>query len=75
MANKTTNYELTKPLAEEFYNVEDQNGNMDIIDAELKKNADSIAKVKSVSAVVTTTGTGAAYLASVSYTHLRAHET
>jgi hypothetical protein len=65
VANKTTNYELTKPLAEEFYNVEDQNGNMDIIDAELKKNADSIAKVKSVSAVVTTTGTGAAYLASV----------
>lgn len=65
MANKTTNFNLTKPLAEEFYNVEDQNGNMDIIDAELKKNADSIAKVKSASAVVTTTGTGAAYLAAV----------
>lgn len=65
MANKTTNFNLTKPLAEEFYNVEDQNGNMDIIDAELKKNADSIAKMKSASAVVTTTGTGAAYLAAV----------
>ena len=65
MANKTTNFNLTKPLAEEFYNVEDQNGNMDIIDTELKKNADNIAKVKSASAVVTTTGTGAAYLAAV----------
>lgn len=36
MANKTTNYNLTKPLPEEFYDVEVQNGNMDIIDAELK---------------------------------------
>lgn len=31
MANKTTNYELVKPLASEFYDVEVQNGNMDKI--------------------------------------------
>ena len=36
MANKTTNYNLTKPLASEFYDVEVQNDNMDIIDAQLK---------------------------------------
>ena len=39
MANKTTNYNLTKPLPEEFYDIEVHNGNMDIIDAELKKRA------------------------------------
>lgn len=42
MANKTTNYELVKPLASEFYDIEVQNGNMDKIDAEMKANADKI---------------------------------
>ena len=42
MANKTTNYELVKPLASEFYDVEVQNGNMDKIDAGMKANADGI---------------------------------
>lgn len=42
MANKTENYELTKPLASEFYDVEVQNGNMDKIDARMKANADAI---------------------------------
>lgn len=65
MANKTTNFNLTKPLASEFYDVADQNGNMDIIDAELKKNADAIARAKASAAPVTTTGTAAAYLAAV----------
>ena len=37
MANKTTNYNLTKPLPEEFYDINVHNDNMDIIDAELKK--------------------------------------
>ena len=37
MADKTTNYNLTKPSADDFYDVVVQNGNMDIIDAELKK--------------------------------------
>lgn len=37
MANNTTNYNLVKPTADEFYNIEVFNGNADIIDAELKK--------------------------------------
>lgn len=37
MATKTSNYDLIKPSPEDFYNVEDQNTNMDVIDAELKK--------------------------------------
>ena len=32
MANKTTNYKLTKPLESEFYDVGVQNENMDKID-------------------------------------------
>ena len=39
MPNLTENYKLKKPLPEEFYNIDDHNGNMDIIDAELKKRA------------------------------------
>lgn len=41
MANKTTNYGLTKPIAEDFYDVNVMNENMDIIDSELKKKYDS----------------------------------
>lgn len=37
MPNLTSNYGLKKPLPEEFYNVQVQNENMDIIDKELKK--------------------------------------
>lgn len=54
MAINTSNYNLKKPSSEDFYNVEDQNGNMDIIDQELKRlnednqNADQkISSVKS----------------------------
>lgn len=36
MPNYTQNYKLKKPLQEEFYNIDDHNGNMDIIDAQLK---------------------------------------
>lgn len=36
MPNYTTNYNLKKPLQEEFYNIDDHNGNMDIIDGMLK---------------------------------------
>lgn len=39
MPNKTTNYGLTKPLPSEFYDIQVQNENMDIIDRELKKRA------------------------------------
>ena len=37
MSNKTTNFGLTKPSQEDFYDVQVHNGNMDIIDAEMKK--------------------------------------
>lgn len=48
MANKTTNYGLTKPLPEEFYDIGVHNANMDIIDAELKKKYGSDNKLTAV---------------------------
>lgn len=42
MANKTTNYKLTKPLESEFYDVRVQNENMDKIDTQMKANADAV---------------------------------
>lgn len=42
MANKTSNYKLTKPLESEFYDVGVQNENMDKIDTQMKANADAI---------------------------------
>ena len=39
MPNKTSNFNLTKPLPEEFYNIQVHNDNMDIIDRELKNRA------------------------------------
>lgn len=46
MADKTTNYGLTKPTLEDFYDVNVQNANMDIIDEELKKKYDPNNKPK-----------------------------
>lgn len=46
MANKTTNYGLTKPLSSEFYDVEVQNSNMDIIDSKLKELDPTSASTK-----------------------------
>ena len=40
---KTTNYELKKPESTDFYDVGDQNDNMDIIDGALKENADGLS--------------------------------
>ena len=37
MANYTTNYNLKKPLGSEYYDIEDANGNADLIDAALKE--------------------------------------
>lgn len=37
MATQTVNYNLKKPDNEDFYDIADQNNNMDIIDAELKE--------------------------------------
>jgi hypothetical protein len=41
--NYTENYNLKKPLGTESFNIEDQNGNMEIIDEALKANEDAIA--------------------------------
>ena len=46
MANKTTNYNLTKPLPSEFYDIEVHNSNMDIIDEELKALDSASASAK-----------------------------
>lgn len=47
MPNQTTNYNLTKPLEIERYDVQVFNNNADIIDAQMKSNADGIANVNS----------------------------
>lgn len=43
MAEKTKNYGLTKPNAEDFYDVNTQNENMDIIDEQLKNRIPVLA--------------------------------
>lgn len=47
MATKTTNYRLTKPDGADFYDVDVQNDNMDIIDKQMKANANDIAQLNS----------------------------
>lgn len=47
MPNQTTNYNLTKPLETERYDVQVFNNNADIIDAQMKSNADGIANINS----------------------------
>lgn len=49
MPNWTKNYNLRKPLPEEFYDINEHNSNMDIIDTELAKRAslDDNGKVRS----------------------------
>lgn len=42
----TTNYGLNKPESTDFYNVDDMNSNMDVIDANLKKHEDDIARLE-----------------------------
>ena len=47
MADKTTNYNLIKPIPDEFYDIEVFNENVDIIDAELKKlNDNKVDKIE-----------------------------
>lgn len=43
MATQTINYGLTKPDGSDYYDIEVQNGNMDIIDEELKGHSSSLA--------------------------------
>lgn len=47
MATKTTNYGLTKPDGADFYDVDVQNSNMDIIDKQMKANANAITQLNS----------------------------
>lgn len=47
MATTTTNYGLTKPEGSDFYDIEVQNDNMDIIDKQMKANAKDIAQLNS----------------------------
>lgn len=49
MPNYTSNYNLTKPLQNELYDIDIQNGNMDILDTNLKSvsNVANYAKSKS----------------------------
>ena len=42
MPNYTSNFNLKKPLPDEFYNIQDHNDNMDIIDNALKTAPDSV---------------------------------
>lgn len=45
MAEKTTNLNLTKPSAEDFYDIDVQNENMDIIDVEMKRMDDESKRI------------------------------
>ena len=47
MATKTTNYGLEKPDGTDFYDVDVQNSNMDIIDKQMKENANAITQLNS----------------------------
>ena len=47
MATTTTNYGLTKPEGSDFYDIGVQNDNMDIIDKQMKANANDIAQLNS----------------------------
>ena len=61
MADKTTNYNLTKPTEDEFYDIGVFNENADIIDAELKKlNDDKVDVVNNLTSTSTTSALSAA---------------
>jgi hypothetical protein len=57
MSNYTTNYNLKKPLGTDNYNIEDQNGNMDIIDSTLKTQSTQIKESSNI--LTPTTGSTA----------------
>ena len=62
MAEKTKNYNLIKPGLNDFYNIEDFNKNVDIVDEELKKAHDKLTiseenQVKGLNLTFKVTGT------------------
>ena len=48
MATQTTNYGLTMPGYNEVADIEVINDNMNLIDAQMKKNADGVSKAKGI---------------------------
>ena len=48
MATQTTNYGLTLPNYDEMADIDVINENMDLIDAQMKKNADGVGQAKSI---------------------------
>ena len=46
MATETTNYKFKKPAGTDFYNIEDQNGNWDIADSQIKAAKDAADEAK-----------------------------
>ena len=55
MATYTTNYNLKKPAQSDSVNIDDINGNMDIIDTALAGKEDTTNKVTALSAASTDT--------------------
>jgi len=56
MANFTTNFNLKKPLGGEVYNIEDDNGNMDIIDSSIPTIANNLTETVAGKALDATQG-------------------
>lgn len=52
--NTTGNYKLKKPEGTDVVNIDDLNGNADLIDAGMKKNSDGINTMKQVKAATLT---------------------
>ncbi len=67
MADHTINYNLKKPLQTEYYNVDDFNGNADILDAGLKAAADAAAKAKNYYTLAAAANSPSAYKAAADY--------
>ncbi len=57
MGNSTANYGLIKPSEEDYYNVEDFNGNADVIDGELNNLNTKLNRTKYEIGTVTLTNT------------------
>lgn len=81
MATNTTNYNLVKPAYADTADIADINGNMDIIDGQMKTNADgvsanatSLAKSQSgLAYIVGNTNTTGSTLAADTYVYVKGH--
>lgn len=81
MATNTTNYNLVKPAYADTADIADVNSNMDIIDGQMKTNADgvsanatSLAKAQSgLAYIVGNTNTTGSVLAAGTYVYVKGH--